>query len=109
MEKQCQHIEQLLLLSCPSQRESTMRGQGLLTSLPPTSRDDMRLDGYFEYPHVAKELHIYKQPCLIRDSNRGHTAQPSALLTAISDGRQSNSLSSSLNDLGEEPKAVNVL
>ncbi|GFX30177.1 hypothetical protein TNCV_1962841 [Trichonephila clavipes] len=30
--------------------------------LPPTSRDDLWLYGYLEYPHAAKTLHIYKHP-----------------------------------------------
>ncbi|GFU57860.1 hypothetical protein TNCV_260381 [Trichonephila clavipes] len=51
------------------------------TSLPlsPTSRDDMRLDGYLESPSVTKALHIYKLPCLFLDSNLGFTAQQSYL------------------------------
>ncbi|GFT90924.1 hypothetical protein TNCV_1066041 [Trichonephila clavipes] len=38
---------------------------GLSTSLPlpPTSREDLRLDDYLEYPHAVKALYIYKQPC----------------------------------------------
>ncbi|GFU69817.1 uncharacterized protein TNCV_2452751 [Trichonephila clavipes] len=52
-------------------------GEGLPNFLPllPTSREDLRLDSYFEYPHAAKTLHIYKHPCLRRDSNPGPTAQ----------------------------------
>ncbi|GFW80198.1 uncharacterized protein TNCV_461061 [Trichonephila clavipes] len=42
---------------------------------PPTSRDDMRLGGYLEYLHAAKEITIYTHPCLLRDSNPGPTAQ----------------------------------
>ncbi|GFU80604.1 uncharacterized protein TNCV_534781 [Trichonephila clavipes] len=59
------------------------------TSLPllPTSREDLRLDGYLEYPHVAKALHTYNHPCLLRDSNPGSTAQLSATLTTIPDVR----------------------
>ncbi|GFU80317.1 hypothetical protein TNCV_3520921 [Trichonephila clavipes] len=34
----------------------------------------------------AKELYIYKQPCLLRDSNPGPTAPQSASLTTILDG-----------------------
>ncbi|GFY00759.1 hypothetical protein TNCV_2141511 [Trichonephila clavipes] len=30
--------------------------------LPPTSRKDLRLDGYLEYHHTAKVLYIYKHP-----------------------------------------------
>ncbi|GFT24271.1 laminin subunit alpha [Trichonephila clavipes] len=43
---------------------------GLPTSLPlpPTTREEFRLDGYLEYP--AKALYIYKHPCLLRDSNQ---------------------------------------
>ncbi|GFX87920.1 uncharacterized protein TNCV_4373851 [Trichonephila clavipes] len=42
--------------------------------LLPTSRQDLRLDGYLEYPHAAKARHIYKHPCLFRDSNPDPTA-----------------------------------
>ncbi|GFT55105.1 hypothetical protein TNCV_2325981 [Trichonephila clavipes] len=28
--------------------------------LPPTSRENLWLDGYLEYPHAAKALYIYK-------------------------------------------------
>ncbi|GFV90415.1 hypothetical protein TNCV_49901 [Trichonephila clavipes] len=37
--------------------------------LPPTTREDLQLDGYLEYPHAVKALYIYKQPYLLRDSN----------------------------------------
>ncbi|GFV73020.1 hypothetical protein TNCV_1734881 [Trichonephila clavipes] len=38
---------------------------------PPTSREDLRLNGYLEFPHVAKALYFYKHLCLLRDSNPG--------------------------------------
>ncbi|GFU06585.1 uncharacterized protein TNCV_1002251 [Trichonephila clavipes] len=62
-------------------------GQGALTSLPfpPTSREDLQLDGYLEYPYAAQELYIYKHPCLLRDSNPVPTAQQSYSLTTIPD------------------------
>ncbi|GFT83591.1 uncharacterized protein TNCV_4866461 [Trichonephila clavipes] len=44
-------------------------------SLPPSTREDLWLDGYLEYPHAAKALYIYKHPCLLRDSNPVPTAQ----------------------------------
>ncbi|GFV26677.1 uncharacterized protein TNCV_4059971 [Trichonephila clavipes] len=56
--------------------------------LPPTSRDDLRLDGYLEYPPAMKALYIYKHPCLLRDSNPVPTVQQSASLTTIPDGQQ---------------------
>ncbi|GFW23535.1 uncharacterized protein TNCV_3806321 [Trichonephila clavipes] len=59
-----------------------------LPSLPPTSREDLRLDGYLKYPHAAQALYIYKHPCLLRNSNPDPTAQQSASLTTIPDGRQ---------------------
>ncbi|GFV38263.1 uncharacterized protein TNCV_1723441, partial [Trichonephila clavipes] len=37
--------------------------------------------------HAAKALYIYKHSCLLRDSNPEPTAQQSASLTTISDGR----------------------
>ncbi|GFW33291.1 hypothetical protein TNCV_2859681 [Trichonephila clavipes] len=40
--------------------------------LPPTSREDLRLDGYLEHSHAVKAL--YKHQCLLRDSNPGPTA-----------------------------------
>ncbi|GFW06588.1 uncharacterized protein TNCV_2189211 [Trichonephila clavipes] len=63
-----------------------------LTSFPlsPTSRKDLRLEGYFEYPHAAKTQNIYKRPYLLRDSNPGPMAQQSDSLTTIQDGRLSN-------------------
>ncbi|GFV43497.1 hypothetical protein TNCV_4592211 [Trichonephila clavipes] len=50
--------------------------QRLPTSLPlpPTSREDLRLDGYLEYLDAANALYIYKHPCLFRDSNPVPTA-----------------------------------
>ncbi|GFX04610.1 uncharacterized protein TNCV_901381 [Trichonephila clavipes] len=64
-------------------------GQGPPTSLPlpPTSREDLRLDGYLEYPHAAKALYIYEHPCLLRNSNPVPTAPQSASLTTIPVGR----------------------
>ncbi|GFY24378.1 uncharacterized protein TNCV_1014261 [Trichonephila clavipes] len=53
--------------------------------LPPTSREDLRVDDYLEYLHAAKALYIYKHPCLFRDSNPVPTAQQSASLTTIPD------------------------
>ncbi|GFW91440.1 helitron_like_N domain-containing protein [Trichonephila clavipes] len=39
------------------------------TSLPfpPTSQEDIRLNGYLEYPHAAKTLYIHKHPYLLLD------------------------------------------
>ncbi|GFV61490.1 mediator of RNA polymerase II transcription subunit 25 [Trichonephila clavipes] len=31
--------------------------------LPPTSRENLQLEGYLEYPHAPKTLYIYKHPC----------------------------------------------
>ncbi|GFW49860.1 hypothetical protein TNCV_1885241 [Trichonephila clavipes] len=31
-------------------------------SLPPTSQEDFRLNGYLEYHHAAKALYTYKHP-----------------------------------------------
>ncbi|GFX40487.1 hypothetical protein TNCV_1412971 [Trichonephila clavipes] len=54
-------------------------GQGPPTflPLPPTRREDLRLDGYLEYPHAAKTLYIYKHPCLlgIRTQSLRHCSQ----------------------------------
>ncbi|GFX56751.1 hypothetical protein TNCV_494991 [Trichonephila clavipes] len=46
-------------------------GQGPPTSfpLPPTSRQDLRLNEYLEYPHATKAVYIYKHPCLLPDLN----------------------------------------
>ncbi|GFU88132.1 hypothetical protein TNCV_1337011 [Trichonephila clavipes] len=38
-------------------------------SLPPTSREHLRHDGYLECLPATKELYIYKHLCLLRDSN----------------------------------------
>ncbi|GFU47613.1 uncharacterized protein TNCV_2443351 [Trichonephila clavipes] len=50
--------------------------------LPPTSREDLRLDGYLGYPNATKALYIHKHPCLLRDSNPDPTARQSASLMA---------------------------
>ncbi|GFY24802.1 uncharacterized protein TNCV_2689931 [Trichonephila clavipes] len=62
-----------------------------LTSLPltPTSREDLRLDGYLEYPHAEKALYIYKHPCFLRDWDQGPAVPQSASLTTLPDERQS--------------------
>ncbi|GFV46669.1 hypothetical protein TNCV_3544851 [Trichonephila clavipes] len=48
----------------PQFRGKTLRGggQGPPSSLPlpSTSREDLRVDGYLEYPHAAKALYICK-------------------------------------------------
>ncbi|GFW60796.1 hypothetical protein TNCV_2672171 [Trichonephila clavipes] len=64
----------------PQFRENPGGGQGPPTSLPlpPTTREDLQLDGYLEYPHTAKALYIYKHPCLLRDSNPVPTASQSS-------------------------------
>ncbi|GFW78077.1 hypothetical protein TNCV_135471 [Trichonephila clavipes] len=53
--------------------ESLEGGQGPLTSLPipPTSREDFRLNGCLIYHHAAKALNIHKHPCILRVSNTG--------------------------------------
>ncbi|GFW89316.1 uncharacterized protein TNCV_3966061 [Trichonephila clavipes] len=79
------------LVSTPFE-EDTWGGQGPPTSLPlpPTTREDLWLDCYLEYPHAAKALHIYKHPCLPRDSNLVPTAPQSASLTTIPVGRRTD-------------------
>ncbi|GFV04218.1 uncharacterized protein TNCV_918391 [Trichonephila clavipes] len=69
--------------------ELTGGGQSPPTSLPlpPTSREDLGLDGYLKYPHAAKALYVYKHLCLLRDSNLGLTEHQSASLTTIPYGR----------------------
>ncbi|GFW01034.1 uncharacterized protein LOC103524116 [Trichonephila clavipes] len=60
-------------------------GQGPPTSLPlpPTTREDLRLDGYLEYSHASKTWSTlnshekqtsHKHPCLLRDSKPIPTA-----------------------------------
>ncbi|GFU82529.1 uncharacterized protein TNCV_3629951 [Trichonephila clavipes] len=59
-------------------RENTLEGGQRPPNslpLPPTSREDLRLDGYLEYSHAAKALFINKHPCLLRDSNPGPMTQ----------------------------------
>ncbi|GFX16036.1 uncharacterized protein TNCV_4702951 [Trichonephila clavipes] len=75
------------------EREHSGGGQGPPTSLPlpPPSREDWRLDCYLKYPHAAKALYIHKYPCLLRDLNPVPTAQQSASLATIPDGRRLNS------------------
>ncbi|GFW93006.1 hypothetical protein TNCV_4209421 [Trichonephila clavipes] len=55
--------------------------------LPPTSQEDLWLDGHLDDPHAAKALYIYKYSCLPRDSNLGPTAPQSPSLTTTPDGR----------------------
>ncbi|GFY16895.1 uncharacterized protein TNCV_3689531 [Trichonephila clavipes] len=74
--------------STPSLRENTPGGgQRPPTSLPLllTSREDLQLDSYLEYPPATKALYTYKNPCLLRDSSSGPTAPQSASLTTIPD------------------------
>ncbi|GFY30242.1 uncharacterized protein TNCV_3091491 [Trichonephila clavipes] len=62
--------------STPVLGKNTLEGsQGSPTSipLPPSSQEDLRLDGYLKYPHDAKAVYIYKQSCLLRESNPGPT------------------------------------
>ncbi|GFV68086.1 hypothetical protein TNCV_1873681 [Trichonephila clavipes] len=42
--------------------------------LKPTSREDLRLNGYLEYSHAEKALYICKHPCFLRNWNPGPTA-----------------------------------
>ncbi|GFT93380.1 uncharacterized protein TNCV_337451 [Trichonephila clavipes] len=69
--------------------ESTL---GVVRGLPLSSpsREELRLDSYLKYPHAAKALYIYKHRSLLRDSNPVPTAQQSASLTTIPDGRLSH-------------------
>ncbi|GFX37776.1 uncharacterized protein TNCV_3116261 [Trichonephila clavipes] len=60
----------ILLDSTPILRENSL-GMVREPPLPPTSREDLPLDGYLEYPHATKALYIYKHPCLPWDSNPG--------------------------------------
>ncbi|GFT47217.1 uncharacterized protein TNCV_3748401 [Trichonephila clavipes] len=72
----------------PDQGRTPWGGQRPPTSisLPPTSREDLRLDSCLEYPHGAKALYIYKHPFLLRNSNPVPTAPQSASLTTTPDG-----------------------
>ncbi|GFS58943.1 uncharacterized protein TNCV_68701 [Trichonephila clavipes] len=56
--------------------------------LPPTSREDLQLDGYSEYPNAAKALYMYKHPGFLQDLNPSLRTQQSALLTTMPNGRQ---------------------
>ncbi|GFX73925.1 uncharacterized protein TNCV_397361 [Trichonephila clavipes] len=84
-----------------AEEENPGGGQGPPTSvpLPPTTREDLRLDGYLEYPHAAKALCIYKHPCLLRDSIPVPTAPQSASLTTLPDGRRSCKKSKSKTEI----------
>ncbi|GFW91706.1 hypothetical protein TNCV_4501251 [Trichonephila clavipes] len=64
------------------------RPAGEFTSLlfSRTSREDLRLDGYLEYPHATNSLYIYKHPCFLLESNPGPMVQQSESLTTIPDG-----------------------
>ncbi|GFY29777.1 hypothetical protein TNCV_1813541 [Trichonephila clavipes] len=57
-------------------------------TLPPTSRENLLLVRYSEYPHATKALYIYKHPCFLRDLNPGRTTQQSVSLTTVSGGQQ---------------------
>ncbi|GFX47205.1 hypothetical protein TNCV_2747811 [Trichonephila clavipes] len=43
-----------------------VQGPPTCLTLPPSSREDLRIDGYLEYPYALKALYIYK-----------HTSMPS--------------------------------
>ncbi|GFX05624.1 hypothetical protein TNCV_3435281 [Trichonephila clavipes] len=60
----------------PILKENTLEREvgGTSLPLPPSSREELRLDGYLEYSHAEKALYIYKQPCLLRNLNPGPTA-----------------------------------
>ncbi|GFW97801.1 uncharacterized protein TNCV_1425641 [Trichonephila clavipes] len=79
----------ICLISTPILREDTWGNQRPPTSLtlPPTTLDDLRLDGFLEYSHAAKAQYIYKHPCLLRDSNLVPTAPQSASVVTIPVGR----------------------
>ncbi|GFW15252.1 hypothetical protein TNCV_173971 [Trichonephila clavipes] len=66
--------------SVPSQFRRRKPWEWLPTSLPlpATLRENLRLDGYLEYPPATKALYIYKHPCLLQDSSPVPTAQQSA-------------------------------
>ncbi|GFW47500.1 hypothetical protein TNCV_2437191 [Trichonephila clavipes] len=53
--------------------------------LPQTSREDLRLDGYLEYPQAVQAIHTYNHPYLLRDLNPDSKAQHLASLTSIPD------------------------
>ncbi|GFS54903.1 uncharacterized protein TNCV_3576211 [Trichonephila clavipes] len=74
----------------PNFKEHPRDCQGTPKSIPlsPTSRKDLGLEGYLEYPYAAKALYIYKHSCLLRDSNPGPTAQQTVLLITMLDLRQ---------------------
>ncbi|GFT43476.1 uncharacterized protein TNCV_815211 [Trichonephila clavipes] len=65
-------------------------GPGPPTSLPlpPSSQEDLRLDGYLECPYSVNALYVYKHLCILWDSKPGSTTQQSASLTIIPDGRR---------------------
>ncbi|GFS84796.1 circumsporozoite protein [Trichonephila clavipes] len=79
--------------------------------LPPTSREDLRLDGYLEYPHAVKALSTYRHQSLPRDSNPVPTAPQSASLTTIPVGRQNmaESANAPLNELENEREEYNYI
>ncbi|GFV16108.1 hypothetical protein TNCV_3378721 [Trichonephila clavipes] len=53
--------------------------------VPPTSREDLRLDGCSEYFHAAKALYIYQHLCLLRGSIPWPTAPLSVSLNTTPD------------------------
>ncbi|GFV47282.1 uncharacterized protein TNCV_4829381 [Trichonephila clavipes] len=95
--------------STPIKRENTLGGDQMPPTslpLPPTSREDMWLDGYLDNPHATQALYIYKHPCLLRDSNPVPTTQQSASLTTMPDGQQNISKNLEQGKLGQGRKAV---
>ncbi|GFS97693.1 uncharacterized protein TNCV_2558541 [Trichonephila clavipes] len=85
-----------IFLSSTPQRKKTLgvvRGFPPLPP-PPTSGEDLRLDGYLEYTHAAKALYTYRHPRLLWDSNPVPTTPQSVSLTTISDGRHGNHVES---------------
>ncbi|GFX85043.1 attractin-like protein 1 [Trichonephila clavipes] len=71
------------------ERGNTGGGQRPPTSLPLplTSEEDLLLNGFYcDTPCCEGNMHIYKHPFLLQDSNPGPTAPQSALLTTILHG-----------------------
>ncbi|GFS49353.1 hypothetical protein TNCV_2411231 [Trichonephila clavipes] len=45
---------------------------GVVRGLPPTTREDLRFDGYLEYPHATNAIHVFSG---IRTQSLRHRSQ----------------------------------
>ncbi|GFT03973.1 uncharacterized protein TNCV_1731191 [Trichonephila clavipes] len=76
----------IFLVSNPILRDNTLGSEAsYLSPLPPTSREDLCLDGYC-VSMGSCPIYVYKHPCLLPNLNTDPMTQQSASLITIPDG-----------------------